>query len=480
MDIKNYKFKTKPFDHQMDALLDSWDKENFAYFMEMGTGKSKVLLDNAAVLYDRGLINGLLLIAPKGVYKNWFDSEIPVHLPDHIHKKVVLWKTSDKSKKQKEILNTLFKTGTDLHILIMNVETFSTGDGTAFAQKFLSCHKTMIAIDESTTIKTPTSNRTKNILKLSDEAKYRRILTGSPVTKSPLDLYSQCLFLDPWLLGHQSYYTFRARYSIVKKIQVNGRHIEVVVGYKNLGELSDKIKPFSKRILKEDCLDLPEKTFVKHYVELTKEQQKVYNQMKQEAIAFLDGKMQSSATVMTQLMRLHQITCGHFTADDGTIKDLPCSRLTELMNVLENIEGKTIIWSHYTHDVKRIIKEIKKVYGEDSVVDYYGATDTDARSANIKKFQTDDKCRFFVGTTHTGGYGITLTAGSNMVYFSNGYDLEKRQQSEARIDRIGQTRKMTYIDIMAQDTIDERIVKALRTKVNIANAIMDEDLKDWI
>ena len=480
MDIKNYKFKTKPFDHQMDALLDSWDKENFAYFMEMGTGKSKVLLDNAAVLYDRGLINGLLLIAPKGVYKNWFDSEIPVHLPDHIHKKVVLWKTSDKSKKQKEILNTLFKTGTDLHILIMNVETFSTGDGTAFAQKFLSCHKTMIAIDESTTIKTPTSNRTKNILKLSDEAKYRRILTGSPVTKSPLDLYSQCLFLDPWLLGHQSYYTFRARYSIVKKIQVNGRHIEVVVGYKNLGELSDKIKPFSKRILKEDCLDLPEKTFVKHYVELTKEQQKVYNQMKQEAIAFLDGKMQSSATVMTQLMRLHQITCGHFTADDGTIKDLPCSRLTELMNVLENIEGKTIIWSHYTHDVKRIIKEIKKVYGEDSVVDYYGATDTDARSANIKRFQTDDKCRFFVGTTHTGGYGITLTAGSNMVYFSNGYDLEKRQQSEARIDRIGQTKKMTYIDIMAQDTIDERIVKALRTKVNIANAIMDEDLKDWI
>ena len=480
MDIKNYKFKTKPFDHQMDALIDSWDKENFAYFMEMGTGKSKVLLDNAAVLYDKGLINGLLLIAPKGVYKNWFDSEIPVHLPDHIHKKVVLWKTSDKSKKQKEILNTLFKTGTDLHILIMNVETFSTGDGTAFAQKFLSCHKTMIAIDESTTIKTPTSNRTKNILKLSDDAKYRRILTGSPVTKSPLDLYSQCLFLDPWLLGHQSYYTFRARYSIVKKIQVNGRHIEVVVGYKNLGELSDKIKPFSKRILKEDCLDLPEKTFVKHYVELTKEQQKVYNQMKQEAIAFLDGKMQSSATVMTQLMRLHQITCGHFTADDGTIKDLPCSRLTELMNVLENIEGKTIIWSHYTHDVKRIIKEIKKVYGEDSVVDYYGATDTDARSANIKKFQTDDKCRFFVGTTHTGGYGITLTAGSNMVYFSNGYDLEKRQQSEARIDRIGQTKKMTYIDIMAQDTIDERIVKALRTKVNIANAIMDEDLKDWI
>jgi len=476
----NYKFKTKPYGHQLDALEASWDKENFAYFMEMGTGKSKVLLDNAAILYDKGLINGLLIIAPKGVYKNWYDSEIPTHLPDHIDKQMVLWKTSDKSKKQKDILNTLFKQGTDFHILIMNVESFSSGDGAAFAYKFLSCHKAMIAIDEATTIKTPTSKRTKNIIGLRDHAKYRRILTGSPVTKSPLDLFSQCEFLDPWLLGHQSYYTFKARYAVTKKIEVQGRRIEIVVGYRNLGELSDKIKAFSKRILKEDCLDLPAKSYVKHYVELTPEQKKVYQQMKKEAIAFLDGKMQSSATVMTQLMRLHQITCGHFTADDGVIKDLPCSRLSELMSILENIEGKTIIWSHYTHDVKRIIAEIKKVYGDESVVDYFGETDTDARSKNIKKFQNDDKCRFFVGTTHTGGYGITLTAGSNMIYFSNGYDLEKRQQSEARIDRIGQTRKMTYIDIMAQDTVDERIVKALRSKVNIANKIMDEDFKEWI
>jgi SNF2 family DNA or RNA helicase len=448
----NYKFKTKPYKHQLDALEASWDKENFAYFMEMGTGKSKVLLDNAAMLYDKGQINGLLLIAPKGVYKNWYDQEVPIHLPDHIYKKMVLWKTSDKSTKQKKLLNTLFEQGTDLHILIMNVESFSSGDGAKFAYKFLSCHKAMIAIDESTTIKTPTSNRTKNILALRESAKYRRILTGSPVTKSPLDLFSQCQFLDPWLLGHDSYWTFKSRYAVTKKIEVQGRRVEIVVGYRNLGELSDKIKPFSRRILKSDCLDLPEKTYVKHYVELTKEQKKVYEQMKKEAIAFLDGKMQSSATVMTQLMRLHQITCGHFTADDGTIKDLPCQRLTELMNILENIEGKTII----------------------------GATDTDSRSKNIKKFQTDDKCRFFVGTTHTGGYGITLTAGSNMVYFSNGYDLEKRQQSEARIDRIGQTRKMTYIDIMSQDTIDERIVKALRNKVNIANTIMDEGFKEWI
>jgi SNF2 family DNA or RNA helicase len=477
----NYKFKTKPYGHQLDALEASWNKEVFAYFMEMGTGKSKVLLDNAAILYDKGEINALLLIAPKGVYKNWYDSEIPTHLPDHVDKRIVLWKTSDKSIKQKKLLNTLFESGSDLRILIMNVESFSSGDGADFAYKFLSAHpKSMIAIDEATTIKTPTSNRTRKIVALRNMCKYRRILTGSPVTKSPLDLYSQCQFLDPWLLGHESYTTFKARYAETRKIQVNGRQVEIITGYRHLQELSDKVVGFSKRILKEDCLDLPEKTYVKHYVELTDEQRKLYKQMKKEAIAFLNGKMQSSATVMTQLMRLHQITCGHFTADDDTIQDLPSSRLSELMNILENVEGKTIIWSHYTHDVRRIIEEIKKVYGDDSVVDYYGQTDTDSRSKNIKKFQTDDKCRFFVGTTHTGGYGITLTAGSNMIYFSNGYDLEKRQQSEARIDRIGQTRKMTYIDIMAQDTIDERIVKALRKKVNIANAIMKEDYKEWI
>ena len=476
----NYKFKTKPFEHQLKALEESWDKENFAYFMEMGTGKSKVLLDNAAILYDKGEINGLLLIAPKGVYKNWYDSEIPVHLPDHIEKKVVLWKTTDKTVKQRKILNTLFETGTDLHILIMNVETFSTGDGAAFAAKFLSCHKAMIAIDESTTIKTPTSNRTKNILALRDSAKYRRILTGSPVTKSPLDLFSQCAFLDPWLLGHDSYYTFRSRYANMRKIEVNGRRIEIVTGYVNLGELSDKIKPFSNRILKEDCLDLPEKTFVKHYVELTKEQKTVYQQMKKEAVAFLEGKMQSSATVMTQLMRLHQITCGHFTSDDGATQPIENNRIKEMMDVIEDMEGKAIIWAHYQYDITSIIKAIAEKYGEDSIVDYYGLTPQEERQPNIKRFQDDPKCRFIVGTPSTGGYGITLTAANTVIYYSNGYDLEKRLQSEDRAHRIGQKKSVTYVDINAEDTVDEKIVKALRKKINIASEVLGEDLRSWI
>ncbi len=475
----NYKFKTKPFAHQLKALELSWKKEVYAYFMEMGTGKSKVLIDNIAMLYDNGKINGALIIAPKGVYKNWYDSEIPTHLPDHIDKKVVLWQATINDKQQKK-LNTLFESGEDLHILLMNVESFSTKKGLEFARKFLSCHKALMAIDESTTIKNPSAKRTKNILTLSKHSNYRRILTGSPVTKSPLDLYSQCQFLDPWLLDHQSYYSFRTRYALMKTANFGGRSIQIVVGYRNLAELSDKLQPFSYRVLKDDCLDLPKKTFMKRVIQLSDEQQKVYKQMKQSALAILNGKMITTVNAITQIMRLHQITCGHFKADDGTIQDLKNDRMNELMSVIEEVEGKAVIWAHYRHDVENIVKTIEKKY-PGSVVTYYGDTTQDERQSAIKKMQDKDSpVRFFVGTPQTGGYGITLTAASTMIYYSNGYDLEKRQQSEARIDRIGQEKPMTYIDIEAEGTVDERIVKALKAKVNIASKVMGEELKDWI
>jgi len=475
----NYKFKTPPYAHQLKALEMSWNREVFAYFMEMGTGKSKVLLDNIAMLYDRGKINGVLIVAPKGVYKNWYDSEIPIHLPDHIQKKAVLWQSLI-GQKQKLKLNSLFKVEMDLHILIMNVEAFSTKKGVDFATKFLASHNTLFAIDESTTIKNPGAKRTKNILKLSKEGKYRRILTGSPVTKSPLDLYTQCHFLDPYLLDHSSYYTFRTRYAIMRTANFSGRSVQLVVGYHNLEELTDKLKAFSYRVLKDECLDLPPKTYMKRTIQLTTEQNKVYQQMKQMALAEMNGKMITTATALTQLMRLHQITCGHFKADDDSIQEIKNNRITELMDVLEEVEGKAIIWAHYRHDIDTIVREIEKKYPM-SVVTYYGDTSTENRQKAIKKIQDpESKVRFLVGTPQTGGYGITLTGASTMIYYSNGYDLEKRQQSEARIDRIGQEKPMTYIDILAEDTVDERIVKALRKKVNIATQIMGEELKDWI
>jgi SNF2 family DNA or RNA helicase len=476
----NYKFKTKPFAHQLKALEMSWDKKVFAYFMEMGTGKSKVLIDNMSILYDKGHINGALIIAPKGVYKNWFDSEIPTHMPTHIEKTMVLWESSAGKSKEKE-LDTLFKSSFDLHVLIMNVEALSTKKGKQFAEKFLSCHKTLMAIDESTTIKNPGAIRTKTIIDLGRNTKYKRILTGSPVTKSPLDLFTQCAFLDPWLLDHQSYYSFKTRYAITKQINVSGRMVQIVVGYRNLGELSDKLKPFSHRVLKDDCLDLPPKTYMKRTIQLSEEQSKVYKQMKEIALATLNGKMTTTHNVITQLMRLHQITCGHFKSDDGTTQTLKSNRLDELMDVLSEMEGKAVIWAHYRYDIEVIVEALKKEYGDKSVVTYYGDTSTEDRQKAIKLIQDPkSEVRFIVGTPQTGGYGITLTGASTMIYYSNGYDLEKRQQSEARIDRIGQEKPMTYIDIIAEGTVDEKIVKALRTKVNIATEVMGEELKDWI
>jgi len=476
----NYKFKTKPYAHQITALEKSWNKEVFAYFMEMGTGKSKVLIDNISMLYDKGKINGALIVAPKGVYQNWYDIEIPTHMADHVEKKIVLWKAliNDKQKKQ---LNTLFESGEDLHILCMNVEALSTSKGVEFARKFLNTHNTLMAIDESTTIKNPEAKRTKNIVNLGREARYRRILTGSPVTKSPLDLYKQCEFLEEGLLDYTSYYAFRTRYAVMRSANFGGRSVQIVVGYKNLSELSNNLQPFSYRCLKEDCLDLPDYTYTKRIIQMTPEQKKIYTQMKQLALAELNGKMMTTATALVQLMRLHQITCGHFTADDGTVKSIKNERLSTLLDVLDEVENKAVIWAHYRHDIKSIIEAVEKRFGKDSYVTYYGDTPNEERQSNIKKIQDPNSpVRFLIGTPQTGGYGITLTEANTMIYYSNGYDLEKRTQSEARINRAGQKRKMTYIDLICEDTVDEKIVKALRKKMNIASKITGDELKEWI
>jgi len=463
----------------MTALEKSWNKENFAYFMEMGTGKTKVLIDNMSMLYDKGKIDGALIVAPKGVVKTWYEQEVPTHLPDHIENVAVLWQPNI-TKTQQEKLESLFEIETALHILVMNVEAFSTEKGVKFASKFLNSHKTLMAVDESTTIKTPTAKRTKNIINLGKHARYKRILTGSPITKNPLDLYTQCEFLDPYLLDFASYYAFRNRYAEMTTMNVRGRSIQVVKEFRHLGELSESLQPFSYRVLKEDCLDLPPKIFMKRYVALTAEQKRIYDQMKEKALAVLNGKMITTMTVLTQLMRLHQITCGHFTADDGSTQAVDNNRLNELMSILDETEGKAIIWANYQLSVGEIIQRIIKEYGEDSYVHYYGLTSQEDRQDNIRKFQNDPNCRFIIGTPQTGGYGITLTQAHTVIYYSNSYDLEKRLQSEDRAHRIGQKKTVTYIDLIAEDTVDEKIVKALRDKINVASEVLGEELKDWI
>ena len=477
-----YKFKTKPYDHQLLALSKSWNKREYAYFMEMGTGKSKVLIDNIALLYDRGGINAAVIVAPKGVYRNWSEKEIPAHMPDHVEKYVAVWTPTPTVKQKKELTN-LFEISHSLKLFIVNVEAFSTKKGVAFVAKFLLAHSALIAVDESTTIKNPKAQRTKNLLKLAVNTKYRRILTGFPVTQSPLDLYSQSSFLSPQLLGYTSFYSFQNRYAKLINRKIGTRTFRQVVGYHNLEELTNNVKTFSYRVLKKECLDLPDKVYQKREVELTAEQKKVYKELKENAIAELDSQELVSVTsVLTQILRLHQVVCGFVRNDSGDEVEVKSNRLDELINILEEVQGKTIIWANYQYDIKRILKTLHNITGVDSVATYYGGTPDEERQEVIRRFQDpDSELKYLISNTQTGGYGITLTEASNVIYYSNNYDLEKRLQSEDRAHRIGQTNKVTYIDLVAKGTVDEKIVKALRNKLDLAQEVLgDEKWKDWI
>ena len=475
-----YKFKYKPYEHQLEALKRSWNKKEFAYFMDMGTGKSKVLIDNMCVLYDRGEITGALIVAPKGVYRNWEQGELPTHIPEHVMYDTVLW-NPNQTKTQIEKQKRLYQVDDNLKIFVMNVEAFSTKKGCTEAERFLNSHQSLMAIDESTTIKNKDAKRTKSIVKIGKSAHYKRILTGSPVTKSPMDLYTQAEFLDEWLLGHSSFFSFQYEYAIVQRRSMGAHSFNQVVGYRNLDKLNGILENFSYRVKKEDCLDLPDKVYIKRSVELTDEQKSVYNSLKTFALALLEEGSVTTDTILTQLLRLQQVCSGHVKMDDGVMKTFNSAKLPELMSVLEEVDGKVIIWANFTHDIKTIEQEISKVYGAETVATYYGETESDDRQSIVNRFQDpDNPLKYFVGQPRTGGYGLTLTEAKTVVYYSNNFDLEIRLQSEDRAHRIGQTSKVTYIDIVADKTVDERILKALRNKINIASQVLAEDFREWI
>lgn len=481
--MHGFEFKTTPYDHQRKALADSWGAEYYALFMEMGTGKSKVVVDNMAILYEIGKINAALVVAPKGVYDNWVKGEIPVHLPDRIPRQVVRWQAQKTQKYERELLEFITDKSNKLKIFVMNVEAFSTPRGFEAAQAFAYQNPdNMLIVDESTTIKNRKAQRTKNIVKMRDISKYRRILTGSPITKSPMDLFSQCDLLQEKCLGFNSYFAFQSRYANVQKRTMGHRSFQQIVGYRHLDELSEKLDRFSNRVLKKDCLDLPEKVYVRRNVELTPEQDRLYIQMKKLALAKMEnGELATTASVLTQIMRLQQICCGHLQPDEGPVRTLKSNRLPTLMDVVQEVQGKAIIWATYTHDILEIQKELAREYGEDSVACYYGATPQDERQEIVNRFQnSNDPLRFFVGQPKTGGYGITLTAANTTIYYSNSYDLEIRLQSEDRAHRIGQTNKVTYIDLVSPDTVDEKIREALRNKIDVAGQVLGEDAAGWL
>jgi SNF2 family DNA or RNA helicase len=472
--------KTVPYAHQKKVLEESWEAISYALLLEMGTGKSKILLDTIALLYASGRITGALIVAPKGVVGNWIDGQIPAHLCDKIPRTVLLW-GAEQTKINVQAQARLTSCP-GLAVLAMNVEALATVRGQEYAARFLRARPCLMAIDESTTVKNPSAQRTRAAIKLGRLAAYRRIMSGTPVTRSPLDLYSQAQFLAPGLLDHSSFFSFRNRYAILRQRRMGTRSFAEITGYHRLDELRAKIERWSSRVMKSDCLDLPAKVYVTRAVELSAEQRRAYDQMRRDSVALLaSGDVASATVVITQILRLHQICCGHLPVEGGGVVALPHHRLDELMHILDETSGRVIIWATYRHDIHAIEAAIASVYGREAVVSYFGDTGEEARSFARDAFQDPaSPVRYFVGQPRTGGYGLTLTAASAVIYYSNSFDLEIRLQSEDRAHRIGQTQSVTYIDLMARGTVDERIVEALRAKLSLAGQVLGDGWREWL
>jgi SNF2 family DNA or RNA helicase len=479
-DYINYKFKTKPFKHQFDAFMNSKDKEAYALFMEQGTGKSKVIIDNIAYLFRKGSIDTAIIAAPKGVYRNWYASEFKTHMPEDVvqFSKVCIWSPVE-TKKNIEELTSFLKESEKLRFFIVNIEALSTDKGKNYLHRLLNTGNSFFCIDESTTIKHRTARRTKNVLKLGKMAKYRRVLTGTPVTQGPLDLWSQMNFLDEYILQN-SFYAYRNAYCVIRRRRTSTHSFDEVVGYQRLEELQEILKPYSFRVTKDECLDLPPKIRLKREIELNRDQKRLYHTLRKRAILELESeKLVTAPLIITRILRLQQILCGFIKSDDGTEEIIPGTnpRLEELLDVLEETQGGVIIWATFRRTIQMIYDALAKKYGASKVATYYGETESEMRQEIVEKFQAGE-IKYFIGQPRTGGYGLTLTNAKTVIYFNNTYDMEVRLQSEDRAHRIGQKDKVTYIDFVCPNTIDEKILKTLSNKKKLADEITGDNWKE--
>jgi len=463
-------------------------RRNGRVFITGNCGKSWVVINTAGRLFEAEEIDALVVIAPKGVYRNWL-GEIEMHLPDRIERRVAVWSPETTKKKASELARVMAPCES-LRVLLVNVEALSTTRCQKRLEAFLRASRALLVVDESTWIKTPKAKRTESIVDLAQLALYRRILTGSAVTKNPLDLFSQCEVLGHGMLGFRSFYSYKARHALTETIKISHptkagtktRNIEKVVGFQRIDELKEKLQGFSQRLLKTDCLDLPPKLYERREVDLSDEQETLYREIRERSRAELAGESRVTAPmVITRMLRLHQVVCGFVKTDDGLEVPLSSKRDLALLDVLEETSGKAIVWAPFRFSIQRIAALLCEKYGSGSTVTYFGDTSDEARSAAIECFQHDPDCRFFVGNAQTAGFGLTLTAASTVIYFANSHRLEDRLQSEDRAHRIGQRRSaVTYVDLVAPGTVDERIIRSLRAKKRVAGEVLGEEWKEWI
>lgn len=486
-----FPFKTEPYKHQLDCWRLCRDREDFALFMEMGVGKSKVIVDNAAYLYMKRQISGQVIVAPKGVYRNWVEMELPTHMSGAINHEVAYW-SSYSSKEERDAIRKLYREGNFLRTLVINIEAFNSERAVVELVKFMEKFPNMMTIDESTTIKNPKAKRTKIAINIGKYANYRRICTGNPIPNGPLDLYSQSEFLKTNRLGFSNYFAFRNRFCVMNDAKFGNRAFKQVVGYRDQEFLQRIMRQFSFIIKKKDCLDLPPKVYQVIDVEMGPRQQEAYTQMLEEAVVKLTtGGQVTAQMVITQLLRLHQISCGFLKPDhmDEVPFGEPNDRLETLIELLQQAPGKVIVWASYRYNIRQIVAAITEQFGKQSVVEYYGDTSDEDRQVAKKSFQDPESLvKFMVSNPDTGKWGNTWTQATTVIYYSNTYNLEAREQSEDRAHRIGQrgaihvpgeSPSVLYIDLRARNTVDDRILRVLKNKKKLTDEIVSSNWR-WL
>lgn len=483
--------KSTPYEHQWTYHLLARDRLAFANFSQMGLGKCLMELMTAVHLYKSKKIGRLLIVAPKGCYATWFENEVPKHLSDDLPYKLAYWSSYSTKEDRKQLLS-LETPGEALRILVINIEACNSEKAVDFIIDFMKKQPTMMVIDEGTTIKNPAAKRTKIMINIGKFAKYRRICTGNPVPNGAVDLYTQTEFLQKNLLGFTNFYAFRNRFAVLQEQRFGQQSFKRIVGYRDLDALRTMMRKFSFVCKKEDCLDLPPKVYQTVEVQMGARQADAYNKMLQDAyIALSDGSSVTAQMVMTQLVRLHQIACGFMKPDHMPEVPFgePNDRIETLLSLLEQAPGKCIVWATYRYNVRQLMDAISKKFGEESVVDFYGATSNDDRKYAKEAFQdSNSPVKYIVSNPASGRFGNTLTQGTTVLYFSNSYDLEFREQSEDRAHRIGQVGdvhspgqdpSVLYIDLVAKGTVDERIVKVLKAKKRLTDEVVQSNWK-WI
>ena len=519
----DYLYKTEPYEHQAAVFKQSRDLKNFALLMGMGTGKSKVVLDTAAYNYQKDRIDILIVAAPKGVHRNWIMKEIPAHLPDWTKYRAATWVSPSKAKvaDKKAIEHVLDPKFEGFRIIAVNLEAFRDSTRCPVAKlmrSIINSLRVFMVIDESSKIKTPGAKRTMALRTLGKYVKSKRILTGTPVTQGPLDLFAQFNFLDPNILGFDNFTTFSHYFAewereinMGRMREINAQRrargqapdpdagaYETITGYKNLNVLKKLIAPHSFRITKEECLDLPKKIYMSRFVEMSDEQRKVYNKIVRQSIIEMEGQQIAINHVLTKLLRLQQVLGGFVPVEEfGEAQPIPGPnlRVNSLMDMIGESGGKWIIWARFRAEIKAINSALSAEYGPRSVVMYYGDIKDDDRTEAVNRFQGErpiienhavvgtelvpesEQARFFIGQQHSGGYGLTLTAAENVDYYSNDFSLEARLQSEDRAHRIGTKHAVTYTDQECPGTVDSKIIAALQNKMSLADLITEDNMR---